>query len=185
MLMVLVKSAMPAARITVLTSVPSILAGLPLPLMLILVSSVFRPWPVAPSVTCAIELLLFSTNSPVMLPWKPAGVAAALLVMLRVLGGGPPSPCSGTWGRKAVSATRRGKAVTLRDCAARHIAGHKVGWRNPKHAAQWAATLATYAGPVMGGLSVQAIDTALVLKVLEPIWTTKPETAGRVRGRME
>ena len=37
----------------------------------------------------------------------------------------------------------------------------------------------------MGGLSVQAIDTALVLKVLEPIWTTKPETAGRVRGRME
>src|SRR5262249_23796483 len=38
---------------------------------------------------------------------------------------------------------------------------------------------------VMGGLSVQAIDTALVLKVLEPIWTTKPETAGRVRGRIE
>src|SRR5262249_40180955 len=54
-----------------------------------------------------------------------------------------------------------------------------------KHATQWEASLATYAEPVIGGLSVQAIDTSLVLKVLEPIWTTKPETAGRVRGRME
>src|SRR5262249_50200424 len=77
------------------------------------------------------------------------------------------------------------KAVTFQDCAARYIAGHKAGWRNPKHAAQWAATLASYVEPVMGGLSVQAIDTALLLKVLEPIWTTKPETAGRVRGRIE
>src|SRR5262249_42461133 len=77
------------------------------------------------------------------------------------------------------------KAVTFKDCAARYVAGHKAGWRNPKHAAQWEATLVTYAGPVMGGLSVQAIDTALVLKVLEPIWTTKPETAVRVRGRIE
>ena len=77
------------------------------------------------------------------------------------------------------------RAVTFKDCAARYIASHRAGWRNPKHAAQWEATLATYAGPVMGGLSVQAIDTALVLKVLEPIWTTKPETAGRVRGRVE
>src|SRR6202007_2715709 len=51
--------------------------------------------------------------------------------------------------------------------------------------AQWQATLATYAEPVIGGLSVQAVDTALVLKVLEPIWTTKPETAGRLRGRIE
>jgi integrase len=77
------------------------------------------------------------------------------------------------------------KAVTFKECAARYIASHRAGWRNPKHAAQWQATLATYAEPVMGGLSVQAIDTALVLKVLEPIWTAKPETAGRVRGRME
>jgi integrase len=77
------------------------------------------------------------------------------------------------------------KAVTFKECAARYIASHRAGWRNPKHAAQWKATLATYAEPVIGGLSVQAIDTALVLKVLEPIWTTKPETAGRVRGRIE
>jgi integrase len=77
------------------------------------------------------------------------------------------------------------RAITFKDCAARYIASHRAGWRNPKHAAQWQATLATYAEPVIGGLSVQAIDTALVLKVVEPIWTTKPETAGRVRGRIE
>ena len=77
------------------------------------------------------------------------------------------------------------KAVTFKECAASYIASHRAGWRNPKHAAQWEATLATYAEPVMGGLSVQAIDTALVHKALEPIWTAKPETAGRVRGRIE
>src|SRR5262249_33589568 len=69
--------------------------------------------------------------------------------------------------------------------AARYIAGHKAGWRNPKHAAQWAATLATYAEPGIGGLSVQTIGTALMHKVLELIWRTKPETASRVRGRIE
>jgi integrase len=66
-----------------------------------------------------------------------------------------------------------------------YVASHRAGWRNPKHAAQWQATLATYAEPVIGDLSVQRIDTALVLKVLEPIWRVKPETAGRVRGRIE
>ena len=77
------------------------------------------------------------------------------------------------------------KAVSFKECAARYIASHRAGWRNPKHAAQWEATLATYAEPVIGVLSVQGIDTALVIKVLEAIWTTKPETAGRVRGRIE
>ena len=77
------------------------------------------------------------------------------------------------------------KAVTFKECAEAYIKAHRAGWRNGKHAAQWEATLSTYADPVMGGLSVQAIDNVLVLKVLEPIWTTKPETAGRVRGRIE
>ena len=65
------------------------------------------------------------------------------------------------------------------------IASHEAAWKNPKHRAQWKATLATYAYPVFGDLSVAAVDNGLVLKVLEPIWTTKPETAGRVRGRIE
>jgi integrase len=77
------------------------------------------------------------------------------------------------------------KAITFKECADTYIKAHRAGWRNGKHAAQWQATLATYAEPLIGTLPVQAIDTALVLKVLEPIWTTKPETAGRVRGRIE
>jgi integrase len=76
-------------------------------------------------------------------------------------------------------------AVTFKECSEAYIKAHRAGWRNGKHAAQWEATLATYAEPVIGKLSVQAIDTALVLKALEPIWTAKPETAGRVRGRIE
>ncbi|HTC84624.1 MAG TPA: integrase arm-type DNA-binding domain-containing protein [Rhizomicrobium sp.] len=77
------------------------------------------------------------------------------------------------------------KAITFRECAASYIAAHKAAWHNPKHAAQWAATLATYAEPVMGALPVQAIDTALVTKVIEPIWAEKSETASRLRGRIE
>jgi integrase len=77
------------------------------------------------------------------------------------------------------------KAITFKECAEGYIKAHRAGWRNGKHASQWEATLATYAEPVIGKLSVQSIDTALVLKVLEPIWTEKPETAARVRGRME
>jgi integrase len=77
------------------------------------------------------------------------------------------------------------KAITFKECAESYIKAHRAGWRNGKHASQWEATLATYAEPVIGKLSVQTIDTALVLKVLEPIWTMKPETAVRVRGRIE
>lgn len=88
------------------------------------------------------------------------------------------------------------KGMTFRQCAEAYIASHRAGWRNDKHAAQWPATLSTYAYPIMGGLPVQAIDTGLVMKVLEQsaggegkpaasLWTAKPETASRVRGRIE
>lgn len=77
------------------------------------------------------------------------------------------------------------KAVTFKDAAERYIEAHRAGWRNAKHAAQWEATLATYAEPVLGSLPVQTIDTGLVLKVLEPIWAKKTETASRLRGRIE
>jgi integrase len=77
------------------------------------------------------------------------------------------------------------KAMTFKQCAEAYLKAHRAGWHNGKHAAQWEATLATYAEPIIGVLPVQAIDTALVLKVLEPIWTVKPETASRVRGRIE
>ena len=77
------------------------------------------------------------------------------------------------------------KAITFKECAEAYIKAHRAGWRNAKHATQWEATLSTYAEPIVSGLAVQAIDTGLVLKMLEPIWTTKPETAARVRGRIE
>jgi Arm DNA-binding domain len=75
--------------------------------------------------------------------------------------------------------------MTFAACAERYIAAHKAGWRNPKHAAQWPATLATYVAPIFGDFPVQAIDVGLVMKAIEPIWTVKPETASRVRGRIE
>lgn len=77
------------------------------------------------------------------------------------------------------------RALTFQDCAERYIAAHETGWRNPKHRAQWKSTLATYAYPDLGGLPVAAVDTQLVLQVLEPLWTKRAETAGRLRGRIE
>jgi integrase len=77
------------------------------------------------------------------------------------------------------------KAMTFRQCAEAYIKAHKASWRNPKHAAQWPSTLAAFVNPVFGSLPVQAVDVGHVMKVLEPIWSTKPETAGRVRGRIE
>src|SRR5215472_13831725 len=76
-------------------------------------------------------------------------------------------------------------ATTFKDCAERYIAWHRAGWRSPTHAAQWPSTLGRYVYPVFGSLPVQAVDVGLVLKALEPIWTARPETANRVRGRIE
>jgi integrase len=90
--------------------------------------------------------------------------------------------------RRAERARQRldaAKSFTFKDCAQAYIASHQAGWRNDKHKYQWAATLNTYAYPIVGAVPVQAVDTGLVLKVLEPIWAKKPETAGRVRQRVE
>jgi len=76
-------------------------------------------------------------------------------------------------------------AKSFRECAEAFLAAHKEGWRNPKHRQQWETTLETYAYPVLGDLAVGVIDTTHVLRVLEPIWTEKPETASRLRGRIE
>lgn len=77
------------------------------------------------------------------------------------------------------------RSKTFEWCAREYINAHETGWRNPKHAAQWTSTLETYAFPVFGKLSIADIDTNLVVQVIEPIWATKTETAGRVRGRIE
>jgi integrase len=77
------------------------------------------------------------------------------------------------------------KTLSFKECAERYIASHEAGWKNPKHAAQWPATLGAYVYPVFGKLPVHAVDVGLVMKAIEPIWTEKPETASRVRGRIE
>lgn len=87
--------------------------------------------------------------------------------------------------KKTAAVLANAKTVTFKQCAEKYIAAHKPAWRNAKHAAQWSSTLKTYADPVIGNLSVRSIDTSLVIKILEPIWSTKAETAGRVRGRIE
>jgi integrase len=75
--------------------------------------------------------------------------------------------------------------ITFRACATAYIKAHEAGWRNDKHRAQWGNTLETYVYPALGDLPIAAVDTGLVMQVLEPIWHDKPETASRVRGRIE
>lgn len=83
--------------------------------------------------------------------------------------------------RKVDAAKKR----TFSECAAAYIETHRAGWKNVKHGEQWENTLETYADPIFGALPVASVDTGLVMKVLEPIWATKSETASRLRGRIE
>jgi integrase len=77
--------------------------------------------------------------------------------------------------------------VTFRECAERYIASHvnTDKWRNPKHRQQWTNTLETYVFPIFGNVPVEAVDRGLIVRALDPIWTQKPETARRVRGRIK
>jgi integrase len=77
------------------------------------------------------------------------------------------------------------RAITFKECAESYIKAHRVSWRNAAHASQWESTLRVYAYPHIGAQPTGSIDTSLVMRVLEPIWTTKPETASRLRGRIE
>ena len=76
-------------------------------------------------------------------------------------------------------------APTFDWCAAQTIAAKRPEWKNPKHADQWANTLATYASPVLGALPVDQVELSHVMTVLAPLWTTKTETATRLRARIE
>ena len=85
----------------------------------------------------------------------------------------------------AAAAAENAKAKTFDECAAEYITAQRGGWSNATHRQQWTNSLATYVSPVLGRLPVAAIDVDLVVKTLEPIWEKKPETASRVRGRIE
>jgi integrase len=76
-------------------------------------------------------------------------------------------------------------AVTFKEFALDYIRSHRHAWRSEVHALQWETSLERFVYPIIGGLPVRAIDTPLVLRVLQPIWHTIPETGSRVRGRLE
>jgi integrase len=80
---------------------------------------------------------------------------------------------------------RQAQEMTFDDAARAYIASKREGWKNAKHAAQWEATLATYASPTIGKMNVKDVTLAHVVKILTPIWAVKTETASRVRSRME
>ena len=88
------------------------------------------------------------------------------------------------------------RSKTFDECTAEYIAANESGWENAKHRQQWRNTLATYASPIFGKQPVHTVDVHLVQKALQqevkgpggqkgPLWTAKPETAKRVRGRIE
>jgi integrase len=81
--------------------------------------------------------------------------------------------------------TEASSGITFSECASAYIEAHRPAWRNQKHVAQWTSTLKTYVEPVFGAQPVRAVNLDMVMEVLEPIWHTKPETAARIRGRIE
>ncbi|UZT80738.1 integrase arm-type DNA-binding domain-containing protein [Ectopseudomonas chengduensis] len=94
---------------------------------------------------------------------------------------------------KVRAALEAAKSKTFEECANAYIEANRAGWKNEKHVQQWQNTLATYAFPKIGQLPVAAIDTGLVLNVLQQetgedkaqLWHAKTETASRLRGRLE
>lgn len=87
--------------------------------------------------------------------------------------------------KAAAEQAARASQVTFRTTAEAYIKANASAWRNAKHRQQWQNTLTQYVYPVIGDLPVAEVKTAHVLQIIEPIWTEKPETARRVRGRIE
>jgi integrase len=111
-----------------------------------------------------------------------ARVAAAQCHHLRAQG---RDPLSERREKRRTMQLEAALAVSFQVCADSYIAAHEAGWRNRKHVEQWSSTLRIYVAPVFGAVPVREIDTNLVMRALTPIWNDKPETASRIRGRIE
>ena len=83
------------------------------------------------------------------------------------------------------AAADKARAVTFKECAEAYMAAHEPSWKNAKHREQWHSTLRRYLYPKFGGVPVSAVSTEMVLDALQPIWHAMPETARKVRGRIE
>jgi integrase len=86
---------------------------------------------------------------------------------------------------KADAAKAQAGTITFSQVADMFLAAHERGWRNSKHRQQWTNTLRDYALPAIGDLPVASVDTGAVMKIIEPLWRAKTETASRLRGRIE
>lgn len=94
-------------------------------------------------------------------------------------------PIEAKRGQRTAQELEAAQTMTFKECASDYIKAHRVKWKNAKHAAQWERSLEVYVYPHFGDLPVAAVNTDLVEKALKPIWYEKPETASRVRGRIE
>lgn len=88
-------------------------------------------------------------------------------------------------GEDPIAKKQQAKPKTFKEAALELIESKRPGWKSAKHAAQWTATLETYAFPKLGQVQIAKIETADVVSTLTPIWSKKPETANRVRQRIE
>jgi integrase len=103
----------------------------------------------------------------------------------RDLVGGGIDPIAQKQAQRRAAAVKVVLPQSFEAFATEYIATHSAKWRNETHRKQWTSTLKTYAYPILGKMNVADIDTPDVLRVLAPIWKSKPETADRVRGRIE
>ena len=88
-------------------------------------------------------------------------------------------------GDDPIAKRRQAQPKTFKDAALELIESKQSGWKNAKHAAQWTSTLEAYVFPTLGPMQVTKIATGDVVGALKPIWSQKPETANRVRQRIE
>lgn len=95
----------------------------------------------------------------------------------RMLRQGIEPPRTRGTGKKALGST-------FKEIAERYIKAHRESWRNDKNEGQWRSSLEDYAYPTIGNKDVSEVTTAHIHQILEPIWTTKAETARRVRWRI-
>jgi integrase len=115
---------------------------------------------------------------------KPLSEARDESAMLRVSVRRGADPMAEKQAKREARRPKR-EVPTFAECAEQYIESHRAGWKNDKHIAQWESTIRMYANPVLGKMAVDQISVEDVLKVLQPIWVEKPETASRLRGRIE
>jgi hypothetical protein len=94
-------------------------------------------------------------------------------------------PIDARQAEQAAAQAEQAKRITFAEAATQYIAAQEAGWRNATHKQQWRNTLGTYAEPILGVIPMGEIDSNMVLRTLAPIWHSKPETASRVRSRIE